>query len=437
MRWPDRADSQMRVALLALLLAAMAVTGCAAPWQQSSSVQPTPTPQFAGGEPVLPQLQVLYRDAPLPGADISGTEQSWPLAGFDSANTNASPASAPHGVVRWLFQTPGPVLASPVVAAGIALVSGGDGTLYAVDMRSGTLRWRAPLGDTLVAGTPAVADGTVYVAARDHGLEALDLVTGGPIWTVDTRAPVRAPPLADGSLLFVEAGANTLLCLDRRTGAEYWQFKSEDALANFWPTQGQPAVTSADGGLVFVALGASTELNALSLRTGRKVWEQTVESRMVGAPVFDDQLGLVAVATWSGQLDVMDAQTGTARWHVDIPGAGTIGAGLSAGSALGGDTFFLADYAGDVLALDAHSGARKWTYHGVGAIVVTPIVRLANGAAAEVYIADQRGNLVALNGATGAQEWRIYLGELRAAPVLAAGGLFVGSAGDHGLFALR
>jgi outer membrane protein assembly factor BamB len=62
---------------------------------------------------------------------------------------------------------------------------------------------------------------------------------------------------------------------------------------------------------------------------------------------------------------------------------------------------------------------------------------MANGAGMDVYVANQDGNLTALNGINGAQEWQIYLGELRSTPVAVNGTLFVGSVGDHGLFALR
>ena len=418
------------------LLVLLILSGCSAPWNAAPAVVATPTPQFSGGEPVLPQLQVLYREAPLLSGSIAIPGQSWPLVGHDPANTAAAAAAPLRGVMRWFFRTPGPLLAAPVAAAGLVLINGGDGVFYAVDSRSGTLRWQTSVGDTLVAGTAAVADGIVYVAAKGHGLMALNLSTGQPLWTVDTRSPVRAPPLVVGPLLFVAAGANDLLCLDRRSGAEYWEFKSEDVLADFWPTQGQPAIGLVHGGLVFVALGASTEFNALYLRTGRKAWEQSINGRMVGSPVYDAQAGLVFAATWAGYIYAMDISTGAVRWRFSLPRAGAIGVGLAAGPALANNTLFIGDYQGQIMALDARTGKLRWTYQGSGAIAATPLVRLENGSAVEVYVTSQVGYLAAFDVADGLREWRVYLGELRSSPVLAENELFVASAGDRGLFAL-
>src|SRR5258706_9021631 len=123
------------LAIVNVLLILLLLVGCSAPWNgKPSTVMPTPTPQFAGGEPVLPQLQKLYREAPMPsGSDITSANQFWSLAGYDPANTSATTGSPVRGVTRWFFQTPGPVLASPIVAGGLTLGNGGDGVLYAVD----------------------------------------------------------------------------------------------------------------------------------------------------------------------------------------------------------------------------------------------------------------------------------------------------------------
>jgi outer membrane protein assembly factor BamB len=157
---------------------------------------------------------------------------------------------------------------------------------------------------------------------------------------------------------------------------------------------------------------------------------------MVGSPVYDAQAGLIFVTTWSGHVYAMDARTGRVRWRFALPQAGSPGVGLAAGVALAGNTLFLGDDAGQVTALDAGTGRTRWIGQVPGAIPAAPVVRLGKNGVSDVYIADQNGNLTALNGASGTREWRIFLGELRSAPVLAGNELLIGSVADHGLFAL-
>jgi outer membrane protein assembly factor BamB len=62
-----------------------------------------------------------------------------------------------------------------VVADGTVYSIGHDdarGTLYAVDLATGRLRWRADLGRT--SGLPTVAGGRVYTSTMDGVLAAFD-----------------------------------------------------------------------------------------------------------------------------------------------------------------------------------------------------------------------------------------------------------------------
>ncbi len=419
--------------LLAWVVIPVALIGCSV---SPLSVLPTPTPQYAGGEPVLTQLQRLYRPAPSL-APLIPDALSWSLPAHDAANTAAMEAAPLQGKIRWFFQTGGPVLSSAVVAGNLVLVNGGDGMLYALDLHSGVLRWRTAVGDALVAGTVAVADSTVYVATQGHGVMALRLRDGSMLWKVDTRLPVRAAPMVVDSVVLILAGANDLLCLDRTSGAEYWDFKSEDVLADFWPSQGQPAISTLAGGLVFVALGASTEFNALYMQTGRKAWERTMDSRMVGSPVYDASDGLVFAATWAGSLYAMDALSGHLKWRLTLAHAGSPGVGLGAGPAFADGKLFFATYQGQVKAVDARHGTLLWNYQAGGTFLSSPVVRLSQLSAADVFVANQNGNLQALNAKTGVLEWQTYLGELRSSPTLVQDELLVGVVSGRGLFALN
>ncbi|MHC4993772.1 MAG: outer membrane protein assembly factor BamB family protein [Planctomycetota bacterium] len=111
---------------------------------------------------------------------------------------------AKTGRALWSFVTNGPVRCAPAIWGGVACFGSDDGFLYAVELKTGALRWKlraAPSGRRLlgnerlisvwpVRGGPVVADGRVYFAAGVWPFEgvfiyAMDVATGRVIWRND------------------------------------------------------------------------------------------------------------------------------------------------------------------------------------------------------------------------------------------------------------
>jgi hypothetical protein len=55
----------------------------------------------------------------------------------------------------WTFEAPGPLASPPLVSGRTVYVGGGDGTIYAVDLLSGELRWKARAADRIQAPDPS------------------------------------------------------------------------------------------------------------------------------------------------------------------------------------------------------------------------------------------------------------------------------------------
>jgi len=279
-------------------------------------VHTTPTPATAAGEAVLPHSQIHFRDAPLPTrADLNVTSDDWMLAGHDSYSRRAVILPACCSTVTasprplWYHSLGVPLLESPVISAGRLYLPAADGYLHVLGVRSGEEQWRVALGGELAANGLALAHDIVYVARDGHYIAALAAASGKERWRFDTIGVVRAAPLVVGRVLLVSSGANSLWCLDALTGQQYWVFHSEDALMQYWPTRMPPVV---DGGRVYVALGASSEFNALDLRTGRKVWEIALpaQGKCSGTSVFQLVLSLpqryllVTCSTWEASMAI-------------------------------------------------------------------------------------------------------------------------------------
>ncbi len=411
------------------------LTACnSAPVTQSNITHQTPTPVLAGGEPVLPHSQIFFHDAPLPTqVDLQFSDDAWTVAGHDVAATRSLDIPACCNAVTpapiWYHSLDTPVLFAPVIDKGRVYLLASDGYLHVLHVLKGAEEWRVPVGGELTSNGLAVANGLIYLAIAGHSITALDASNGQERWHFDTGGLVRAAPLVVGRDLLVTSGANSLWCLDALTGAKYWVFHSEDTLAEFWPTRTTPTVSD---GLVYVALGASNEFDALNLRTGRKVWEVALRERMTGGPMIDEALGLVYIVTWSGRVVALDAHSGAIRWDVRLAGGSETSPALSKEQNL----LYLGSFDGSFYSLDARTGQTQWQIQVGSPVTASPVMVQGTGQS-WIIVATQGGVCLLLDGRSGKRLYSWNLGEIHAEPVVAQGVLYQASLGDQGLFAFR
>ena len=393
----------------------------------------TPVATLAAGEPILPHSQVLLHDAPLPlAADYNVDRNNWTLAGYDTAATrdvvlpdccSASPAPL------WFQSLGTPLLESPLESGGLLYLLASDGYLHVLNAQNGAEQWRVAVGGELTSSGLALGHGLLYLAYEGHYLAALDARSGQTRWRYDTVGSVRGVPLVIGREVLVSSGANSLICLDALTGKEYWAFHSEDTLAQFWPTRSEPVVAN---NTVYVALGASTEFNALSLSTGRKVWEVNLHERMTGGPLLDVARGLVYIITWSGRVVAFDMRAGTLRWQLQMASGSQGSPALDERAGI----LYTGDYGGDLYAIDAATGLARWRVPVGSSLNTSPLV-LQTRTQTWLALAAQTGQLLLIDAQTGQQLATWKLGELRASPVIAQGVLYQASLGNRGLFAFK
>lgn len=423
----------LRSFLLCLLI--VLLTACnSIPETQSKITHRTPTPVLAGGEPVLPHSQIFFHDAPLPAqSDLHFSNDAWTVAGHDGAATRSVEIAACCNAVTpapiWYHSLDTPALFNPVIDNGRIYLLASDGYLHVLNTLNGAEEWRVPVGGELSSNGLAVARGLIYLALAGHFIVALDASDGQERWRFDTGGVVRAAPLVVGRVLFISSGANSLWCLDALTGAKYWVFHSEDALAEFWPTRTTPAVS---GGLVYVALGASNEFDALNIRTGRKVWEVALNDRMTGGPMVNEALGLVYVVTWSGRVVALDAHSGEIRWDVHLASGSETSPALSKEQNL----LYLGTFDGSIYALNAMTGQTQWQIQVGSPVTASPVV-VRGAIQSWIIVATQGGMCLLLDGYSGKRLHSWNLGELHAEPVVAQGVIYQASLGDQGLFAFR
>lgn len=215
--------------------------------------------------------------------------------------------------------------ATPLVYRGIMYLVTGNDDVFALDARTGQIRWNHRSGlfagiSTVCCGWSsrgvALGDGKVYVARLDGNLEALNQDTGRRVWIRrvgdwrDGYTMTLAPLFYDGLVIVGVSGGDIgirgfIAAYDASTGERVWRFWTIPAPGQF----------------------------------GHKTWPATDSWKTGGGPVFntpsvDSNLGLIYFVVgnpapsnghfragnnlFTVSVVALDVRTGKYRWHFQV-----------------------------------------------------------------------------------------------------------------------
>ena len=288
-----------------------------------NSEERTAVARYLGKEgPVEVPLMNGYCEA---GAQPTPTNNAWNGWGVDNLNTRFQPQQAggltardiPNLKVRWAFGFPNAVSAysQPTVVGGKVYTGSNDGTVYALDAKSGCIYWmykaKAMVRSVVVIGP----DSRAYFGDLESNFYAVDAESGKLIWRkkLDNQPFTRitgTPKLHEGRLYVPitsqeeNAGANpwyscctfrgNIQALDAKDGSLIWK--------TFTTPEAKPTRKSKEGVQYYGPSGAT-------------VWS---------SPTIDAKRGLMYVASGNGFSDpnletadaiiALDLATGKIRW---------------------------------------------------------------------------------------------------------------------------
>ena len=260
-----------------------------------------------------------------PGTQPTLTSAAWNGWGVDKANTRYQPKQAggltaedlPKLRVKWAFGFPNAVSAygQPTVVGGKVYTGSNDGTVYALDAKTGCIYWMYT-AKAMVRSAVVISPGPrAYFGDLESNFYAVDAATGALIWRkkLDDQAFTRitgTPKLHEGRLYVPittqeeNAGANpwyscckfrgNIQALDAEDGSLIWR--------TYTTPEPKPTWKSEKGVQYYGPSGAT-------------VWS---------SPTIDTRRGLLYVATGNGFSDpnletadaiiALDIKTGKIRW---------------------------------------------------------------------------------------------------------------------------
>jgi eukaryotic-like serine/threonine-protein kinase len=257
------------------------------------------------------------------------------LVYFGSYDSNFYALDAATGEVKWKFQTEGEkryagkhlhylqpaaelmpdpwdfFLSSPSVWNGTVYFGSGDHYIYALDVKSGSLRWKFQTGD-VVHSSPAIVDGTLFIGSWDTYLYALDAATGKEKWRFKTgedpeahnHIGIQASPVVADNIVYFGCRDAYVYALDAASGIQKWKFSTDGSWVN-----NSPAVSD---GKIFFGTSIPGILHALDAKTGSSLFHLPT-----GTPIFSSISiagGILYLGNFSGKLNAIDLKTQKTLW---------------------------------------------------------------------------------------------------------------------------
>lgn len=253
--------------------------------------------------------------------------------------------------------------------------------------------WAASVGGVAFPVDIRVQGANLYVAGSDGTVAAIDGRTGGDVWRTSIKAQLTAGVGSDGRFAAVINRNNELVALD--AGREIWRQKLSAVSLT------APLVA---GERMFV-LSGDRSVTAFDAATGRKLWQQ----QRPGEALVLQQSGVIlsvgdtVLVGLGGRLAGLNPQTGTARWETAV--ANSRGTNeverlvdLVAGVSRSGDQVCVRAFQSAVACIDGVRGTSVWNKAAIGSTGI-------GGDFDAVYGTESNGTVIAWRRSDGDKLW--------------------------------
>jgi len=279
-------------------------------------------------------------------------------------------------------------------------ISLGSGELIALNIQNGEELWRVSTRRAL-RSAPSYADGRIFVTTLDNMTLAFSASTGVSLWShngmiANAALLGAASPAIKNNKVILAYSSGELYALQTNNGRIFWGDnlsvkRGGSGVARISHVRGNPVI---DENMVF-ATSHSGRLLALELKTGRRLWQLPIASRVMPW-VAGNYLYIV---TTGRQLICLTKRDGRVKWITNLPEF-ALKDSLPLKTekivveysepVLAGDRLIIASSIGKIYSVSPYTGQILGETQVDGNIFIEPIV-----ADKTLLLLDKQGNLTA------------------------------------------
>jgi len=211
--------------------------------------------------------------------------------------------------LAWTFRQAGSGYSSPAIVGTTLYCMGADGSdfAFAVDTKSGNLKWKQNLGQQFVEdrgngprGSLTVDGDKLYLIRSGGHIHCLSAADGKMLWQKDFRNDFNGKlmsnwgftesPLIDGNLVICTPGGKegTMIALDKNTGAVVWRTKewTDDS------GHSSPIVVEIDGVRQYIQQSAKG-VAGVAAKDGKLLWRVEIagyRTAVIPTPIYHDRM---------------------------------------------------------------------------------------------------------------------------------------------------
>ena len=175
--------------------------------------------------------------------------------------------------IKWIITpntyfsgTPPSLNSMPLVFNGILYLVFDDGTIFAVNINNGQVKWKQKVLSGTKVSASVVANSLLYFTSNDSKIYAVDIATGLKKWEFSAGSIINSTPFHSENSIFFGSTDGKVYALDATTGNQKWTFATNDAIYT------SPAVVNK----VLYIISNDNNLYALDTETGKMIWYKTL-----------------------------------------------------------------------------------------------------------------------------------------------------------------